>query len=246
MPINAVIFDLDGTLLQTEKLKALSYAKAAVELCPYSLTEDDAIEAFKDFVGLSRQEVAEGLIERFNLHDLAQKRQAEFGVSTAWQAFVQVRLKYYAELIDDPSVLHDNQWSHNMDLLFMARQRGCKIGLATMSHCEQVTRILNILNLQEQFDFVATRDDVEHGKPDPEIYFLVSAHLGVPPDETLVLEDSPSGVQAALNAGMNVIAVSTPFTKQGLHELETLNPHWIVDNPQNDLLERVREFMADF
>ena len=67
MPINTIIFDLDGTLVQTEKLKALSYAKAAVELCPYSISEDDVIDAFKDVVGLPRREVATYLVERFEL-----------------------------------------------------------------------------------------------------------------------------------------------------------------------------------
>lgn len=246
MPVNAIVFDLDGTLLRTEELKALSYAKAAIELCPYSITEEEAIEAFKDFVGLSRMEVAQGLIERFDLTEKADARKAEFGVSTAWQAFVQVRLKYYQELIADPQVLHENQWSHNMDLLYMARQHACKIGLATMSHCEQVNRILEILNLRDQFDFIATRDDVEYGKPDPEIYFLVAAHLGVKPEEILAIEDSPAGVEAALHAGANVIAVSTPFTKDGLHKLDNLNPHWIVDHPHDELLPRVREFIQDF
>ena len=52
--IQAVIFDLDGTLVETERLKALSYARAAVELCLYTLTEAEVIEAFKDVVGLSR------------------------------------------------------------------------------------------------------------------------------------------------------------------------------------------------
>ena len=51
--IRAAIFDLDGTLVQTEKLKALSYAKAAVELCPRQLTETELIEAFKEVVDVS-------------------------------------------------------------------------------------------------------------------------------------------------------------------------------------------------
>ena len=48
---------------------------------------------------------------------------AEFGVDTAWQAYVQVRLTYYEDLISDPQVLRDNQWAHNRDLLEMARQK---------------------------------------------------------------------------------------------------------------------------
>ena len=49
--IPATIFDLDGTLVQTERLKALSYAHAAVELCPHNLTEAEVVQAFKEVVG---------------------------------------------------------------------------------------------------------------------------------------------------------------------------------------------------
>ena len=96
--IKAMIFDLDGTLGQTERLKAISYARATTELCPHDLKEDDVIEAFKDVVGLSRREVAMALVKRFDLAEKAGKRMAEFGVSTPWQAYVQVRLKIYAEV----------------------------------------------------------------------------------------------------------------------------------------------------
>jgi beta-phosphoglucomutase len=68
--IKAMIFDLDGTLVQTEKLKALSYARAAVELCPQVLNEDEVIEAFKDVVGLSRREVASTLLESGENHPM--------------------------------------------------------------------------------------------------------------------------------------------------------------------------------
>ena len=118
--IRAMIFDLDGTLVQTEKLKATSYARAAVELCPYEIQEKEVIEAFKDVVGLSRQEVAASLVKRFDLAERAQGRMAEFGVSTAWQAFVQIRLVIYQEMLANPQVIRENQWPHNMALLDQA------------------------------------------------------------------------------------------------------------------------------
>ena len=76
--IRAFVFDLDGTLVETEELKALSYARAAAELRP-DLNEGEVIEAFKDLVGLSRQEVAVGLMRRFGLEDAARSRMVEFG-----------------------------------------------------------------------------------------------------------------------------------------------------------------------
>jgi len=230
--IRAMIFDLDGTLVQTEKLKALSYAKAAVELCPYSIEEEQVIEAFKQVVGLPRRQVAKYLVERFDLEDRADERLEEFGVTTAWQAYVQVRLGIYQELLADPEVILGNQWPHNVALLQEARQAQCKIGLATMSHCEQANRVLDILSLQDAFDFVATRDDVERGKPDPEIYLLAANELSVDPADCLVIEDSPSGVKAAVAAGMHVIAVATPFTLQALRESDLLPEEFIVDDPR--------------
>ncbi len=229
--IQAMIFDLDGTLVQTERLKALSYARAAVELCPHALGEAEVVEAFKDVVGLSRREVAMALTERFDLEEKSRARMDEFGVSAPWQAFVQVRLRFYEAMLANPEVLRSNQWPHNVTLLRMARQTGCQTALATMSRCKQAQRVLEALDLADAFDFVATRDDVEHGKPDPEIYQLVVRELDTSPPDCLVIEDSPSGVKAALAAGMWCIAVTTPFTRQAIHAERLLDERWIVDDP---------------
>jgi beta-phosphoglucomutase len=239
--IRAMIFDLDGTLVQTEKLKALSYAKAVVDLCPKQIQEAEVIEAFKEVVGLSRKEVAEQLIVHFDLEESLKRRMDDIGVDTPWQAFIQVRLRYYEELLADPDILRNNQWPHNMALLQIARDAKCKLGLATMSYCPQVQRVLKILDLEHAFDFIASREDVKNGKPDPEIYQLVAAELVIPADECLVIEDTPSGVKAALAAGMWVIAVTTPFTRETFHKIDILDKRWIVDDPDTlpEVLNRI-------
>lgn len=229
--IETMIFDLDGTLVQTEKLKAQSYARAAVWLCPGTVTEDEVLEAFQDVVGRSRREVAMALMERFNLHEAARVRMDEYGVDAPWQAFVQARLDIYEDMIADATILRENQWPHNRDLLEQAREDCRQVALATMSHCERANQILEVLDLNDAFDFVATRDDVDNGKPDPEIYRLVADELNVAPEHCLVIEDSPSGVQAAMDADMHVIAVATPFSGNELAKLETLDPRWIVHDP---------------
>lgn len=244
MAIQAMIFDLDGTLVRTERLKALSYARAAAELCPRQITEEEVVEAFKEVVGRSRREVASFLIERFYLEESARARMVEFGVSAPWQAFVQVRLQHYEAMLADPYVLRDNQWLHNRALLEEAKRANCKVALATMSVSSQTQRVLEILELTAAFDFVASRDDVEHGKPDPEIYKLVAAELGVNPGSCLVLEDSPAGVEAAIAAGMWCIAVTTPFTHQTVHAAQTLEERWIVDDPVV-LPDVVRQMIAE-
>ena len=228
--IEATIFDLDGTLVETEELKALSYARAAVELQP-DLDEGDVLTAFVDVVGLSRREVALTLMQRFGLETAAHQRMGDFGVDTPWQAFVQVRLRLYEAFLSDPDILCQSRWMHNINLLQETRASCQKIGLATMSYCAQVQRVLTILGIQDAFDFVATRDDVERGKPDPEIYLLVACELNVQPADCLVIEDSPTGVQAALAAGMNVIAVTTPLTRLQFRRTDLLDQCWVVEDP---------------
>lgn len=242
--ISTVIFDLDGTLVQTEKLKARSYARAAVELCPNSLTQAEVIGAFIEVVGHSRQEVAEYLIDRFNLEQAARERMSRLGVKTPWQAFVQVRLGIYNRMLENPDILKKHRCPHNTALLTKVNKDGFMTGLATMSHCEQTRMVLQILELSESFNFIATRDDVEAGKPDPEIYLLVASQLKVDPKTCLVIEDSLAGVRAAGAAGMHCIAATTEFTRKAIHESGILDEKWIVDDLRN--LMKVAAMLIDF
>jgi HAD superfamily hydrolase (TIGR01549 family) len=230
--IRATIFDLDGTLVQTERLKAVSYARAAMELCPYTINEEQVLEAYKDVVGLPRREVASALVQRFDLEEKTGARMDELGVDTVWQAYVQVRLDYYEEMISDPEVIRENRWPHTVRLLEVALETGCSTALATMSGREQASQVLEALDLSDAFDFVATADDVERGKPHPEIYLLVCEELGAGAEAALAFEDSPSGVEAALAANLRCIAVTTPFTREKIHDQGLLQERWIVDDPE--------------
>jgi HAD superfamily hydrolase (TIGR01509 family) len=229
--INAFVFDLDGTLVQTERLKARSYAKAAVELCPEDVTEEAVLEAYKDVVGESRKTVATTLMERFDLEAASAERMTAVDVDAPWQAFVQVRLEYYHDLVQDPTVLRDHRWPHSLSLLDRAREHQCAVGLATTSRRKQAGRVLDVLGLDDTFDYVATADDVEQTKPHPEIYRLCAVELGVAPERMLAIEDSPTGTTAAVRAGMHCIAFGTPFTEQRLREEAPLDDRWIVSEP---------------
>ena len=241
--IKALIFDLDGTLVQTEVLKAESYAKAAVELNP-SLTEDEVVEGFKDFVGLSRKEVAKGLLNRFDLSDAASARMKEFEVAKPWQAFVDIRMETYFQMISDPEILKDHLCPYNLGLLKWAKQEGYPTGLGTMSHRREAYRVLDVLNIRSDFDVISTIQDVEHGKPDPEIYNLLAEELRVSHPEALAIEDSSSGIKAALAARISCIAVPSDFTRVGVHKLPADDSLRIVDNPP-DLLETVKDFISE-
>src|SRR3712207_1141912 len=229
--IRAFVFDLDGTLVETEELKARSYARAAAELLP-ELNEGEVMEAFKDLVGLSRQEVAVGLMRRFGLEDAARRRMADFGVDTPWQAYVQIRLHIYETLVADPELVLAHSYPHNIALLCDVRREGYPTAPATQSHRQQTRRVLDILGLADEFDVVVTRDDVEHGKPDPEMHLLAARELGVRPEECLAIEDSPAGVKAALAAGTEIVAVTTDLTRQKFRDTNQIGRAHVVDDPR--------------
>jgi len=240
--IRAFVFDLDGTLVETEKLKALSYARAATELCP-GLDEHEVEAAFADFVGFSRQEVAVGLMRRFGLEDAARARIDEFGVEKSWQAYVRIRLRIYEELLSDPQRVLGARYPHNLALLSDVRRQDYLTALATQSHREEAMRVLEILGITDEFDVIATREDVEHGKPAPEMHLLVARELGVEPGECLAIEDSPAGIEAALAAGAQAIAVTTDLTRQTFRDSDVLDRSHVVDDPQ-DLPVLVRHLTA--
>lgn len=240
--IRVFVFDLDGTLVQTERLRAESYAKAIVELCPYTVDEADAVDGYRDVVGQSKREVAEHLVTRFNLTETASARMADYGVDTPWEVLIQVRLKYYDRLACDADILRAAVWPHNVALLKFARGVGCRTALASMSSASRIDEVLGALDVREDFDFIASGDDVKHGKPDPEIYGLVATHFGFSPQECLVIEDSPDGIKSAVDAGMHCVAVTTPFSRRRVLESDLLPQERIVNEP-DQLMRVVRDIV---
>lgn len=230
--ISAVIFDLDGTLVETEEIKAISHARSVTELNP-EIPEDEVTSAYSDLVGHSRREVAESLISRFGLEDALRERAGETGEEEEpWQALVRIRRGFYEELLKDSDLLLEKRYPHNIEMLRRLRGEGYPTACATMSHLRQVRRVLSVLDLENAFDVVATMDDVERGKPDPEIDLLVAKKMGFPPEEFLVVEDSAAGVKAGVAAGMWVVAVPTEITRKGLRAANILDPRWVVDKPE--------------
>ena len=165
---------------------------------------------------------------------------AQRGSNEPWEALAGMRTEVYDNMVEDPQVLRDNQWPHTIGLLRVARERFCRTALATMSYRKEALHVLRSLELEDSLDEVLTSEDVQNPKPDPEIYLLSAQKLEVDPQDCLVLEDSPNGVQAGVAAGMSVISVATPFTTSGLHSSQVLNHAWMVHNPE-ELLDVVRE-----
>jgi len=185
------------------------------------------VEAFEDVVGLSRREVAQALVERFGLEEKARARMDEFGMSTLWQAVVQVRLRYYEAMLADPEVLRSNQWPHNVALLYQARQTGCKVGLATMSRCEQAYRVLEVLDLGRCVRLCCHAGRRGARQTRPGNLPTCGAGTGRTPGRMF----GHRGFALRSEGSAGGWDVATPFTRQRIHAKGLLDERWIVDDP---------------
>jgi beta-phosphoglucomutase len=229
--MRALIFDLDGTLVQSEKLKAQSYAVAAQQVA--SLDEPDvrAIEAYREIVGSARDIASKHVMDALALEPFLRPLMPVLNARSPEQVLTALHVKIYNDLVADPAVIRENEWPHTTALLRTAKDSFCFTGLATMSQRPEAEHVLRSLDLLTHLDAILTREDVAEAKPDPEIYLLAAQRLGVEPAECLVLEDSVMGVRAGVAAGMNVIAVATPFTECALHRELPVPIEWVVRDP---------------
>ena len=205
-------FDLDGTLAETEPLKAVSYGWAAHELRP-DLDPATVEAAYPAFVGRSREEVAGALARRFGLEDAARERD---GSAEPWRTFVALRLGRYRAMIDNGALVRQRARAGAVALARDAHGVAARTALVTTSDRRNTTAVLSALGLADAFDTTVTADDVARTKPDPEGYRLALDRLGVAPAGALAVEDSPAGIRAALAAGIAVLAVPTDLTREAV------------------------------
>ena len=236
--MKAFIFDLDGTLIDTEPLKNQAYVHVALELSRDGLQAAQVIAVATELIGVPAPETAMAMVQRLGLEQPVRARMGELGASAPWEAFLRLDTAAYNQLLDEPGVLQRAQLPHAVSLLYEVRRTGFKTGLATMSFRPEAERVLDTLGWAGLFEAVVTGDEVQQGKPDPEVYLRVAETLALRPDECVVIEDSPSGIEGALAAGMRCIAVPTDLTRAAVHQTR-LDERWIVDDPG-----RLREVVA--
>lgn len=100
------------------------------------------------------------------------------------------------------------------EFLEQARERSLQLALATAGDHTNIAFTIDGLGVRSFFDALIGSEDVRHGKPHPEVFLLSAQKLGVAPEKCVVFEDSPAGVEAALRAGMKCMVVN-PMTPRG-------------------------------
>jgi beta-phosphoglucomutase len=113
-----------------------------------------------------------------------------------------------------------------LDFLNNLKQNHIKTGIATSAPVENLELILELFPIRHQMESLLSESDVTHHKPAPEVYLKSAQNLGVNPARCVVFEDSISGVQAGLNAGMKVVGVTTTYTPDQLPPCHTYVPHY--------------------
>ncbi|MEN8614175.1 HAD family phosphatase [Dehalogenimonas sp. THU2] len=229
--IRGMIFDLDGVLVQTEKLKAKAYALAVQQIRRLPEPDARAGEAYREVVGSSREITSRHVMDKLGLEAELRALMPEYEATEPWEVLTAIRYKIYDRMVADPQVIRDNQWSYNIKILSEARALGCRTALATLSKRKDVDHVVESLGIGPLLDVILTAEDISKGKPDPEIYLTAAKRLGVQPNECIVLEDSVNGITAAQKAGMYVVAIATPFTNASIHLNEIIKEAWIVHKP---------------
>jgi HAD superfamily hydrolase (TIGR01509 family) len=184
--VSAVIFDMDGLMLDTERVAMRAWMSAAAE---HRLDLTEAI--YHGLIGLGGDEGRRYL--------RSQSWDAGLVDDVERRAWVN-----YARSLEQEGVPHKPGLFELLDFL---ESKTLRLAVATSTRTELAEHKLARVGVLERFDAIVGGDQVGNGKPAPDIYLRAADRLNCPPNECVVLEDSRNGVRAAAAAGMTVILV---------------------------------------
>lgn len=195
----AVLWDLDGVLVDT----APFHFQAWRELFSQEGVEISEAEFMRTF-GLRNEAILRDI-----LGELPGGRM---------ERLARLKEELFRSLISASGVIRAN--SGALRLLDALRARGKKAAVVSSTPRQNVEMILESIGARRFFEVVIAEEDVPRGKPDPQGYLLAAERLGVEPDECVVIEDAPGGVQAAKRAGMRCIGLAAGRAPETLREAD--------------------------
>ncbi len=194
--LKALLFDLDGTLADTNSVHRLTWVEI---LKPYGY--DVTWDFYRDRIsGRLTPEVVADLFPDLSpeeVRTMAETKEANFRERTG-------------ELEPLPGLL---------DFIAKAREKGMRISLVTNAPKENVPAILRALGLEEAFELVVLGEELEAGKPDPAPYEAALEALGISSEEAVAFEDSPSGIASSVAAGVPTVGIASTHEPEELESL---------------------------
>lgn len=205
----AILFDMDGVLIESEYLMRASAIRA---LADYGVTARH--EDFLEFTGMGEDRFVGGVAEK---HGLVYKTEMKelaydyFGQKVKKEAHVPAGVKEMLEAL------------HGM---------GLTLAVCSAADLRKVRYNLMAIGVEETiFSVLVTGSDVARKKPFPDIYLEGARRIGMDPEDCLVIEDAISGIQAAHAAGMDAVGVPTTFSQEVLQEKAA--PEYMLDEIRN-------------
>jgi len=194
--LKAVIFDLDGTIADTERL------------------HDQSFRIVLEKHGVKPAENNGGVIQISGMNaaanfDLFQK---QYNFSADSNQLVKEKTEVYNKLLEQGNIA---AMPGLYELLDNLKSGGIKMAIASSSTLHQIEIVIKALKILNYFDAFASGKEVKNGKPAPDVFLLAAEKLSVAPSDCVVIEDASSGVVAAKAAGMKVVTVPNEFT---IHE----------------------------
>lgn len=184
--IKAVIFDLDGTLIDTEKIYR--------QLWPQSVREmgyDMKDEHYLQMRSLGRP--------------FAPAKMKEwFGEDFDYDGARKIRSGHFNKYLEEHGI---ERKKGAIELLEYLKQKDIIIAIATATDIERATSYLEMTELNGYFDKVISATMVKEGKPSPDVYLYACSQLGLKPSECVAVEDAPNGILSAYRSGCHVIMV---------------------------------------
>ncbi len=192
--INAVLFDFDGVVVQSERL----HMKTFIELLePYDV-EVDINRWYSEFAGTGSRHIFSVLLN-------------EKGIKEDVTDFVERRKRLYAKHVKDGKLESTVGINAFLDVL---DQRGMKKAIVSGGHRDNIKTALEMTGLEGRFNLIVSSEDISQRKPDPESYLKAVEMLQEEPSFCLGIEDSVAGAESVRKAGMMLIVVDSPASRR--------------------------------
>lgn len=193
--IKAILFDLDGVLIETEKETFNFYKKFLKEKHDIILQDED----FKYKAGRKSKDFFNSVLTDEQREEVDTK--------------ALVKLK--RELFNTETSKYIKKVEEGEALLKKIKEKNLLTALVSQNELRMINSVMDWLGYRNYFDVTLSIDDIKNLKPDPEIYLKAAEKLGVSPEECIVIEDSKDGVLSAKNAKMKCIGINHEYTPKG-------------------------------